>query len=133
MILGALPLIIVRPYIGILMFAWIGYMNPHRFTWGFAYSMPFAALVGLATIIGFLFTKDKNKIPLNGLMFVWLAWIVWMNVTTIFALNPDWAYEEWDRAMKIQLTSLLAISLMQTELISKRRLETSRTKMLISS
>ena len=114
-ILGSLPLIVVRPYIGILMFAWIGYMNPHRFTWGFAYSMPFALLVGGATILGFLFTKEKDKIPIDLMMFVWIAWIVWMNISTVFALNMDTAIGEWDRAMKIQLTSLLALSLMQSE------------------
>lgn len=113
-ILGSLPLIVARPYIGILMFAWIGYMNPHRYSWGFAYSMPFALLVGGATILGFLFTRDKDKIPLDAMMVFWLAWIVWMNVTTLFALNMDTAIEEWDRAMKIQFTSLLALSLMQS-------------------
>ena len=118
-ILGSLPLIVVRPYIGILMFAWIGYMNPHRFTWGFAYAMPFALLVGGATILGFLFTKEKDKIPMDLMMFVWIAWIVWMNISTVFALNMDTAIGEWDRAMKIQFTSLLAVSLMQ----SRRKLD----------
>src|SRR6056297_2575438 len=110
-IFGTLPFVLVRPWLGILVFAWIGYMNPHRFTWGFAYSMPFAALVGLTMLIGFLFTKDREKIPLTPLTIVWIGWIIWMNVTTVFALNPEWAIEEWDRAMKIQVTSLLAISL----------------------
>lgn len=114
LVLGFVPVAIARPYIGILVFAWLGYLNPHRFAWGFAYSLPFAAIIGGATILGFLFTKEKDRLPLNGLMIVWFAWILWMNVTTVFALNPEEAIEEWDRAMKIQLTSIMTVSLMQS-------------------
>lgn len=114
-ILGFVPVILVRPYVGILAFACLGYLNPHRYTWGFAYTMPFSAIIGLATIIGFLFTKDKRAIPWTPLTVVWFAWILWMNVTTLFALVPDTAATEWERAMKIQLTSILAISMMQSK------------------
>ena len=77
--------------------------------------MPFALIVGLATILGFLFTKEKDKLPANAMMIVWISWIIWMNITTLFAIDIDAALPEWDRAMKIQLMSLLSISLMQTE------------------
>ncbi len=118
-VLGFVPVSIARPWIGILVFAWLGYMNPHRYTWGFAYSMPFAAMIGAAIILGFLFTKDKDRLPLYPLMVVWILWILWMNFTTLFALNPAEAIDEWNRAMKIQLTSILTISLMQ----SRKKLE----------
>lgn len=116
LIFGTIPFIIARPYLGILVFAWFGYMNPHRFTWGFAYSMPFAAIIGAATIIGFFFTKEKNRIPLTSLTVVWFIWAFWMNVTTLFAMNNDsnWVYGEWDRAMKIQFMTFLALALMQS-------------------
>jgi probable O-glycosylation ligase (exosortase A-associated) len=114
LIFGAIPVVLARPHIGILMFAWFGYMNPHRFTWGFAYTMPFAAMIGAATIVGFMFTKDRNRIPFTALTFIWFAWILWMNVTTLFALSSEWVYDEWDRAMKIQLMTILALALMQS-------------------
>jgi hypothetical protein len=37
LVFGSLPIIIVRPHVGVLVWSWIGYMNPHRLTWGFAY------------------------------------------------------------------------------------------------
>ena len=37
LVFGMLPLILWRPWIGILVWSWLGYMNPHRQTWGFAY------------------------------------------------------------------------------------------------
>ena len=36
-VFGSLPFILARPYIGILMWSWLGYMSPHRLAYGFAY------------------------------------------------------------------------------------------------
>ena len=32
-IFGTLPFILWRPHIGVLVWTWIGFMNPHRLTW----------------------------------------------------------------------------------------------------
>ena len=62
-ILGMLPVILARPWIGIVMWTWIGIMNPHRLTWGFAYDMPFAFMVAIATLIGFLVSREPKRFP----------------------------------------------------------------------
>ena len=43
-VFGTLPFIFWRPWIGILVWCWLGYMNPHRLAWGFSTSMPFALI-----------------------------------------------------------------------------------------
>ena len=53
-IFGLLPFILRRPHIGVLVWTWIGFMNPHRLTWGFAYDMPFAMIVALVTLVSLL-------------------------------------------------------------------------------
>ena len=53
----ALPLMVWRPPFGALSWAWFGLMNPHRLTWGFAYSLPFAQMIVGATLVGMLFSK----------------------------------------------------------------------------
>jgi len=35
-VFGSLPVILVRPFVGLLVFAWLGYMNPQKLSWGFA-------------------------------------------------------------------------------------------------
>ena len=50
-ILGSLPVILKRPYVGVLMWCWLSYMNPHRLAWDFAYGKPFAQLIAIVTII----------------------------------------------------------------------------------
>jgi len=39
-IFGLLPFIFKRPWVGILVWAWLSYMNPHRLAWGFALISP---------------------------------------------------------------------------------------------
>ena len=34
-----------------LMWAWLGYMNPHRLTWHFAHEMPYAIWLAVATLV----------------------------------------------------------------------------------
>uniref|UniRef100_UPI003567F853 DUF5935 domain-containing protein n=1 Tax=Neptunomonas sp. TaxID=1971898 RepID=UPI003567F853 len=46
-VFGSIPFILRKPYIGILMWAWLSYMNPHRLAYGFAYDMPFAQIIAL--------------------------------------------------------------------------------------
>jgi probable O-glycosylation ligase (exosortase A-associated) len=114
LVFGSLPFIFMRPYIGILVWSWLSYMNPHRLTWGFAYDFPFAQIVAIATFVGLLFHRERKGLPWTSTLVVWLLFVVWMNVTTPFALNPDEAWSEWNRTMKIQLVSLLSLWLMQS-------------------
>ena len=66
-VFGSLPLILFRPWIGILMFSWVGYMNPHRMAYGFAFDMQFAAVLAVATLVGLLFDRGEKSIPVNAI------------------------------------------------------------------
>ena len=115
----ALPFILLRPYLGILMWSWIGYMSPHRLTWGFAYSFPFAQIVAIVTIIGIFLSKEKKQIPWNKVTLVWLIFIIWMVVSAVFAIYPDEALDQLIKNIKIQLMSLATLLLIN----NKQRIE----------
>jgi putative inorganic carbon (HCO3(-)) transporter len=109
---GSLPFILMRPWYGVLVLAWLGYMNPHRLAWGFAYNFPFTEVVALVTLVGIVFSSERKRLPWSGTLFIWFVLIVWMNVTTLFALDPVSADIEWDRTMKIQLIAMVTLLLM---------------------
>lgn len=112
---SALPLILVRPYIGVLVWSWLGYMNPHRLAWGFAYDFPFAQIVGITTLVGLIFSKERKGFSITAMIGIWLTFILWMNISTVFSLVPDSAWLEWDRTMKIQLFSIVTLILMRSK------------------
>ena len=60
--IALLPLILWRPAWGALAWVWFGLMNPHRLTWGFAQTLPFAQAIGIATVIGALFSPEPKRL-----------------------------------------------------------------------
>jgi probable O-glycosylation ligase (exosortase A-associated) len=109
-IFGLLPLAALQPHVGIYLWYWISYMNPHRLTWGFAFSLPFAQVVALATLIGLLLNRERRRVPWTTTTATWLAFTLWVSLTTLFAINRVVAVEHWQRFMKIQIMTLVAIA-----------------------
>jgi probable O-glycosylation ligase (exosortase A-associated) len=103
LIFGSLPLIIVKPHVGVLVWSWIGYMNPHRLTWGFTYDFSFAMVVGLVTIAAWLFSREPKTVPWHPLVLMLAVFAAWVSFTTLFAEYPDHAQAKWDRTIKILL------------------------------
>ena len=71
-VFGSLPYILRSPFVGVLMWEWIGFMNPHRLTWGFTFDFPFAQIVAIATIAALLVSKEPKQFPWSSLVVVWL-------------------------------------------------------------
>ena len=72
-ILVLIPVILRRPWIGILVGAWISLMNPHRYTFGFAYDFPFAFVVALVTVVAMLFNRKEIEIPRHPIVYMLLT------------------------------------------------------------
>jgi putative inorganic carbon (HCO3(-)) transporter len=99
-------------HIGVYLWTWISLMNPHRLSWGFAYSFPFAQVIGITTIVGLL-TSRQPRMPMWHPETIVLAILMcWVTCTTfLFALNPEGAFREWDRFLKIQVFIFLSVLL----------------------
>ena len=110
----ALPFILSRPYIGIYLWSWLGYMNPHRLSWGFAYDFQFALIVGIVTLVAFVFSREPKKMPWTRETIVLLLFIAWMLFTTMFALHPELAWLQLEKVVKIQVMIFLTIILINT-------------------
>lgn len=111
-IFGLLPFVLTNPHIGVLLWSWIGYMNPHRLGWGFAYNFPFAMLIGITTIASLFISRKKLDIfwsPAIG----WLLLLnVWFLISTIFSLQPSVSWGQLDKVLKIQLFIFITLWVM---------------------
>ncbi|MEM6640213.1 MAG: putative O-glycosylation ligase, exosortase A system-associated, partial [Pseudomonadota bacterium] len=114
LVLGSLPMIVMRPWFGIIMWCWLSYMNPHRLAWGFAFDFPFAQVVALTTMASIVLSREKKYIEFTPLVGLWVVWVLWMNVTTYFALDDTWA-KNYDRMIKTMLFGFLTVLLMNDE------------------
>jgi len=116
----SLPFILANPYVGIYVWSWMSYMNPHRLSWGFAYEFPFAYIIALTTLTGMLFSREPKTFPWTRETRLLLGLILWMLVTTIFAFHQELAWAQMEKIAKIQLMILLTLMLITT----RERLQT---------
>jgi probable O-glycosylation ligase (exosortase A-associated) len=96
------------------MWVWISVMNPHTQGWGFATTFPFAALIAAVTLVSLIFTKHSKNLPFTSVTWFFIAFVMWMNITTIFALYPEESYEQWVKVIKIMLMTFVTLMLIKT-------------------
>ena len=113
MVFATLPYIFRNPWYGVLAWSWLSYMNPHRMTWGFAYTMPFAMIVALVLMASMVVNREKLTLPTNRLVTVWAVFFIWLGICTSVALVPDWAMDQFIKIMKIQLITIITMILMK--------------------
>ncbi|MYN17649.1 putative O-glycosylation ligase, exosortase A system-associated [Rugamonas sp. FT107W] len=113
-IFGSLPLILRNPVNGVLMWVWISVMNPHTQSWGFAATFPFAFIVAIATLFSLASSRLPKTLPVSPITYTLIVLILWMNVTTLFAMFPETAYAQWSKVMKIMLMSLVTMMVIRT-------------------
>ena len=106
------PSIFFRPSLGPLAWAWVSMMVPHRLTFGFAYSLPFAQLVGGATLIALFAAKERHRIPwITPIRYLAYFYAV-MCFTTIIALNNVGdAFDMWVKVTKVHVMLWVTIAL----------------------
>ena len=115
MVFGSLPFILRNAWIGVLVWSWLSYMNPHRLTWGFAYDMPFAQIVAITLFAAIILGDEKLRFPKAGIIPIWVIYLLWMGVTTAFALYPDAAQDLYIKILKIQVLTILTLFLFQDQ------------------
>ncbi|MEF7616863.1 putative O-glycosylation ligase, exosortase A system-associated [Aquincola sp. MAHUQ-54] len=105
-----------RPWIGVLAWCWISLMNPHRYTYGFAYTAPVAAMAAGTTLLALVFYRQK-KSPFQGAPTVWLLlFFMWVTVSWLMGLDYKTDYLQWDKVMKVYLMVFVALAMIHSRL-----------------
>ncbi len=94
-------------------------MNPHRLTWGLAFEFSFVKIMAFVTLLGFIImvmrSRQMPRLPRQReTTLLFLLWAM-LTITTVFALRPEWAWQEWQLVSKILILTFLTIYLVDTE------------------
>lgn len=101
-----------RHYLAPLMWVWLSMMNPHRLTYGFAYSAPFAQITAIWILGIWLFSKSRKPYPWTPPSVLLLVFYAWMCITSVFAFNdPSLVFDGWIKVTKIQLVLFMSLML----------------------
>jgi probable O-glycosylation ligase (exosortase A-associated) len=113
LVFASLPFCFRKPWIGILVWSWIGFMNPHRLGWGFAYSMPFAQIVAIATVLGLVAGHERFVLPRSREVLLLIVMWAYFLFTTFFAIHQLEAWDQFIKVTKILVLSLFTVVLLQ--------------------
>lgn len=104
-----------RPWIGIMVWTWLSIMNPHRFTYGLAYTAPLAAITAVSILAGMLMTREKDS-PFKGTpVTVFFIFMLWITLSWLLGIDPDSDYAQWNKVMKIDFMILVALALLHSK------------------
>lgn len=102
------------PWTGVMLWTWLSIMNPHRYTYGVAYSAPLAALAVGCTVLGLLWTRERAS-PFKGSPVTWLlVFMTWITLSWLLGLNVEGDYEQWKKVMKIDGMLLVGLMLLHS-------------------
>jgi probable O-glycosylation ligase (exosortase A-associated) len=120
-IVGSVPICLMSPFYGVMMWYWVSYFNPHRFTWSYGYDFPVALLVAVPTLIGTVFAqKSIRSLFMRESILLICIW-AWYAFTFLHAQGipfftlhmPDAKYEI-NHISKILLMTLVMIAVITT-------------------
>lgn len=102
------------PWIGAIMWTVVSLGTPHIHFGYSAAGWPVSMVVGGATLVGLLVTRERQNPFSNMAVSATALLTVWMSITQVFAFSPDFSYPVWDRTMKIMVMLFVTISLLDT-------------------
>ena len=113
-VFGMVPFILMRPFVGLLVWSWLGYMNPNRLCYGFAINFPWVYLVAVVTLIGLVFSKESKKIPLSAVSVLMMLLLLWTGLSTLHAVVPVSAWDRWQSFAKTLIMVFVTLMLVNS-------------------
>jgi putative inorganic carbon (hco3(-)) transporter len=113
--LGGIALAFRAPWLGVLVLAFFGYMNPHTYAWGFSRTLPIYLVLFIVVAISY-FTNNKDRQPIPNdwrIPTFYLLWF-WFFVTTLDAINIGAAWPKLEEVSKIYLPLIFTLLLINT-------------------
>jgi probable O-glycosylation ligase (exosortase A-associated) len=116
-LIGVLGLLLAmavwRPFVGVLVWCWLSFMNPHQLSWGAAASFPWALMAFGATLLGCFVAREPKRAPTDAVTWLLLLLLIGITLTSATALgDPHAAWDIWERTAKVILGLFLTAALL---------------------
>jgi probable O-glycosylation ligase (exosortase A-associated) len=111
LIFSMLPAAFFSPFVSVLLWSYISFGSPQRLTWGFSDIIPFAVVVGLTGIFGWMLV-ERRRIPGDATSWLIIAFMIVITISTYFAIVPEEAWPKWWITIKALFYVLLTAALL---------------------
>ncbi|AOV16826.1 putative O-glycosylation ligase, exosortase A system-associated [Acidihalobacter aeolianus] len=112
LMVGAMPMALVEPFLGLLLWVLLSDMNPYREVYGFASTFHWVYIVAILTLVGMVLRRESVvRIYWSGLAITLLLFTISASVSTIFALVPGFAHVQYTLFIKVMVVVACMIKL----------------------
>lgn len=113
-IFASLPVILFRPYFGLVAYSWLAYMRPQDMAWGMSRVLPLSQWVALAMLLGIVVTLGRERLAILKLQTVLMILLaLWISATVLTAVLPEMAKEIYGHYWKAILIAVLTTGLVR--------------------
>jgi probable O-glycosylation ligase (exosortase A-associated) len=112
-----LPLILRFPHIGAMLWAWLSFVSPDDYLYGFMTTLPLSKIVAVLTLVSLVLQRDGRKPYMDGVMMMMLGLLVIGLVSASISLTP--MPFNWDICIK--LAKIVVLSFVLTSVVTTRR------------
>jgi len=111
LIFGTIPFIFTRPFVGLMVWSWLGYMNPYRLTYGFAYSFPWVLIIAVITLVSVAASREDKRIPFTAVSVLLFLFLAWTGLATIFAVDSSavGTFEEFAKTLVMVFVTFMLV------------------------
>src|SRR6185436_18054608 len=111
-VIGSLPVILLRPFYGLLVYSWLAFMRPQDMAWGASRGLPLSLWVATALGIGLVLSVGRERFLTPRLQTVLLILLAgWISLSTVLAVMPEMAWDIYGNYWKAILMAVLATGL----------------------
>lgn len=111
---GCIIAALKQPWWGALSLAIFSYLNPHAFAWGFVRSLPVYYVLFLVVAFRTLFAQDKQPLPKDWRITVFILLWVYFGITSTQAYIQDEAWRKYLEVTKIYVPFYFTLVLINT-------------------
>jgi probable O-glycosylation ligase (exosortase A-associated) len=113
-VFASLPVILFRPFFGLVIYSWLAYMRPQDMTWGMSRTLPLSLWVALAMLLGLAVTLGRERPATFRLQTVLMVLLgLWISATVLTAVMPEMAKEVYGHYWKGILIAVLTTGLVR--------------------
>jgi len=114
-LLALIPMILKRPYIGVLAWTWVALLSPHREAFGFSTALRPNLLIAVVTLVAFAISTERKQWPGGKLAMSFLAFMLWTTLTAVLAPDPEASLQFYsDFVVKMAMHMVVLLILINT-------------------
>ena len=88
------------PFVATLGYVWVDTFTPQNVAYILLNQAPVAMIMGVVALVTYLFMDRRSPPPLSTDLLLVIAFTVWVNLTMMWAVAPQSAWDKWDWAVK---------------------------------